>query len=153
MKIKSIISASLLILLLATKNSFATAKQEPKDIIPGLNQLKINPEISLTDNLGVVNPKLVSLLQVGDNIKMIRPDGTLYTGKITETQDSDDCFKVFGFVTNSEDTHFGFSMNKGGIFAGAIVEKKSDKVYALELSEAHRGYIFIYTTKYNKKLI
>jgi hypothetical protein len=153
MKIKSIISASLLILFSATKNSFATAKQEPKVIIPGLNQLKINPEVSLTNDLGVVNPKLVSMLQVGDNVKITRPDGTVYTGKITETQDSDDCFKVFGFATNSEDTHFGFSMNKGGFFAGAIIETKADKIYALELSEAHKGYIFIYTTKYNKKLI
>ena len=97
MKIKSIISASLLFLFSVTKNSFATAKQEPKVIIPGLNQLKINPEVSLTNDLGVVNPKLVSMLQVGDNVKISRPDGTVYTGKITETQDSDDCFKVFGF--------------------------------------------------------
>jgi hypothetical protein len=36
------------------------------------------------------------------------------------------------------------------MFAGAIIEPDKEFIYALELSESHKGYIFLPTTKYSK---
>lgn len=124
-----------------------------KEIIPGLNKLKLNQEVYLTDALGIVNPKTVILLQVGDLVRILRPDKTLYTGIVTETIEENDSIRIYGKVNNKENTSFGFAASKGGIFAGAIIEHNSETIYSLELSEAHKGYIFLYTTKYDKKFI
>lgn len=149
MKIKSILLAGLLIPI----TLLGSAKEAPKLVVPDVNKLKLNQEIALTDNLGIVNIKLVSLLQVGDYIKMYRPDGSLYTGRVTETIEEDNVLKIYGTIDNVSDCQFGFAFARGGIFAGAIVEKKNDKVYALELNEVAKGFIFVFTTKYDKKLI
>lgn len=149
MKIKFLTLVSLLFPI----TLLASAKEAPKLIIPDVNKLKLNQEVALTDNLGIVNIKLVSLLQVGDYVKMYRPDGSLYSGRVTETIEEEGVLKIYGSIDNVPDCQFGFAFAKGGIFAGAIVEKKTDKVYALELNEIAKGFIFVFTTKYNKKLI
>jgi hypothetical protein len=149
MKIKSLLISSLMFPITLV----GSLKEAPKLIVPDINKLKLNQEIHLTDNLGIVNIKLVSLLQVGDCVKMYRPDGTLYTGKVTETIEEEGILKIYGTIDNIPDCQFGFAFAKGGIFAGAIVEKKNDKVYALELNEVAKGFIFVFTTKYDKKLI
>jgi hypothetical protein len=149
MKIKNIILSSLLIPI-TTLGSF---REIPNIRTPDLNKLKLNQEVYLSDTNGLINIKTVSLLQVGDNIRVYRPDGTLYTGIVTKTEESDGLLHIIGNINNKEDAQFGFVFAKGGHFAGAIVEKKNDRIYALELSEAHKGFVFLYTTKYDKKLI
>lgn len=149
MKINTLILASLFFPL----TLLGSVKEAPKLIVPDINKLKLNQEIQITDNLGIVNVKIVSLLQVGDYIKMYRPDGTLYKGRVNETKEEEGSLKIYGSIDNVQDCQFGFAFAKGGIFAGAIVEKKNDKVYALELNEVAKGFIFVFTTKYDKKLI
>ena len=147
MKLKTLTS----IILLGLSSSGQSAPI--KEIIPGLNKLKLNQEVYLTDIQGVVNPKTVILLQVGDLVRILRPDNTLYTGMVSETVEEAGSLKIHGKVNNKENTSFGFAISKGGIFAGAIIEHNSDTIYSLELSEPHKGYIFLYTTKYDKKFI
>jgi hypothetical protein len=149
MKTKSL----LLIGLMLPLTLLGSVKEAPKLIVPDVNKLKLNQEVQITDSLGIVNIKLVSLLQAGDHLKMYRPDGTLYRGRVTETIEEEGSLRIYGTVDNVPDCQFGFAFAKGGIFAGAVVEKKNDKVYALELNEVAKGYILVFTTKYDKKLI
>ena len=144
------------ILLLLIQTSFGSIKEEkrtPTSIdLPDLNKLKLNQEVFLTDLNGVVNPKTVMLLQVGDNVKIYHTDGTLYTGLVTETKEGDGMLQIFGKINNVSDMSFGFVLAKGGVFAGAMVNTKNNKTYTLELSEPHKGYIFLYSYKYEKKI-
>lgn len=147
---------TILALAFTVQTSLGSLKTEEKTPplikLPDLNKLKLNQEIFLTDTNGVVNPKTVMLLQVGDNVKVYRPDGTLYTGLVTETKEGDDTLQIFGKFNNVQDVSFGFVLAKGGVFAGAIVDTKNDKTYTLELSVPHKGYIFLYSFKYEKKI-
>ena len=149
MKTRTIITASLLTPIVL----FGSIKETLENPTPNLNKLRINQEVYLTDTQGIVNPKTVSVLQVGDNVRIYRPDGTLYIGLVTETKEEEGSLRIYGKINNVEDTQFGFAFATGGHFAGAIIERKNDRIYALELSEAHKGFIFLYTTKYDKKLI
>jgi hypothetical protein len=133
--------------------SLASFREIPIPQTPNLNKLRLNQEIYISDKNGVINPQLVSLLQVGDNIRFYRPDGTEYIGQVTETKEETGSLRIYGKIHNIEDCQFGFGLDSGGHFAGAIIERKNDKIYALELSESHKGFIFLYTTKYDKKLI
>jgi hypothetical protein len=133
--------------------SAGSFKELPISKEPNLNRLQLNQEIYLSDQNGVVSPQAVSLLQVGDNVRFYRPDGTLYTGQVTETKEEEGSLRVYGKIHNVEDCQFGFALARGGNFAGAVIERKNDKIYVLELSEAHKGFIFLYSTKYDKKLI
>jgi hypothetical protein len=36
------------------------------------------------------------------------------------------------------------------VFAGAVVEVKNECVYAVEFSEAHKGFVLVRTHKYDK---
>ena len=150
------IISTLLALISITQTSLGSLRVEEKNIpqikLPDLNKLKLNQEVFLTDLNGVVNPKTVMLLQVGDNIKLYRTDGTLYTGIVTETKEGDDTLQIFGKFNNVPDVSFGFVLARGGIFAGAIVDTKNDKTYTLELSTPHKGYVFLYSFKYEKKI-
>ena len=150
------ITNTILALAFTVQTSLGSLKTEEKTPplikLPDLNKLKLNQEIFLTDTNGVVNPKTVMLLQVGDNVKVYRPDGTLYTGLVTETKEGDDTLQIFGKFNNVQDVSFGFVLAKGGVFAGAIVDTKNDKTYTLELSVPHKGYIFLYSFKYEKKI-
>lgn len=128
--------------------------EEVKDTtFPRLNKLSLNQEIHISDDHGVINPKSVSLLQVGDYVYFCRPDKTVYKGKVLETQEEDGLLKIYGIITNLPNAQFGFTFAKGGVFCGAIVEKEADRIYTLELSELYKGFIFLYSTKYNKIMI
>ena len=143
----------LLIGLLAPMTLLGAFKETPNLNTPDINKLKLNQEVIISDVNGVINPKSVSLLQIGDYIRLCRPDGTIYTGRVTETVEEEGSLRIYGDINNVSDCQFGFAFAKGGFFAGAIIERKNDKIYALELSEAHKGFIFVYSAKYNKKLI
>lgn len=127
--------------------------EEPRLINPPFRKLSLNQETYLTDKNGLVNPTAVAGLVVGSMVRIYRTDGTIYTGIITETIEEKDSLRIYGRANNAENTSFGFAMAKGGIFAGAIIEHNSETIYSLEFSEMHKGYIFLYTTKYDKKLI
>ena len=114
--------------------------------------LSIVPEMKLTNDLGVFIISQLVQLSVGDNVKIRKTDGTEYTGKVTEVKEDDQTFKVYGEVHNVDDTHFGFVMNKRGVFAGAVLEKKTNKVFTIEFSLEHKGYILMRSFKYDKPL-
>jgi hypothetical protein len=140
-------SVILILTILCTFNVYASVKER---VVPDLNKLKLNQEAFLTDSQGIINVKAVSILQVGDSIKLFRTDGTLYTGRVVTTEESEGILRIMGVMNNAENTEFGFVLAKGGIFAGAIVDKKNSKTYAIELSEPHKGFIFLLTNKYDK---
>lgn len=145
---------AILLSFLITFNTHASLKEQSVGInVPDLNKIKINQEAFLTDTLGIINIKSVSLLQVGDNVRIYRTDGTMYTGRVTSTEEASGMLRIMGNMNNAENTEFGFVLAKGGVFAGAIVDKKNNKTYAIELSEAHKGFIFLLTNKYDKPII
>lgn len=107
-------------------------------------RFKLDIEKPLTDTQGVAGPSLVAGSQVGDNIIIFRTDKFCYKGKVTSIEESPDIIKVYGDIYDKEgETSFGFVMAKGGVFAGAIVNKKKNTVYVLEFSPEHKGYIFV----------
>jgi hypothetical protein len=113
-------------------------------------KLQLETETYLTDTQGVASAKQMITVPVGKLVRIYRTDGFYYTGQVTEVEESDTHFKIYGKVLNVEDTQFGFVLAKGGVFAGAVVEKEKEKTYVLEFSEAHKGFVLVRSTKYNK---
>jgi hypothetical protein len=112
--------------------------------------LRLDIEDFLTDKQGVASAERVANTQVGRLVSIYRTDGYCYKGQITSEEEGEGYFKVFGKVLNSPDITFGFYIVKGGHFAGAILDKKENTTYVLEFSPAHKGYIFVKSTKYDK---
>lgn len=140
------------LLCLVTFNSFASIKEkEIENKIPG-HKLQLKQETFLTDTNGIVNAAAIVNVSLGSLVKICRTDGFTYSGKITEIEESTEFYKIYGSVLNVEDTQFGFVIAKGGVFAGAVVEKKNKKTYVLELSIPHKGYILILSSKYDEKI-
>jgi hypothetical protein len=115
--------------------------------------LTLDQEYQITDSFGVVIPGQLVYAKAGNTVKIKRTDGFVYTGKITDIQEEEGSFKVYGQIDNVDDSFFGFSIAKGGVFAGAIVERAANKTYVLEFSLEHKGYIFLRTLKYDKVVI
>jgi hypothetical protein len=113
-------------------------------------KIQLNPETALTLSTGIVIPKAVIDAEVGQFISIYLMDGTCYKGEITEVQAKDDVLKVYGKSTSHEEVYFGFAINSKGTFGGAIVDKKNHKTYGLEFSPEVKGYVFLFTNKYNK---
>lgn len=112
--------------------------------------LSLDQDYHITDSNGVVIPGQLVYATTGATVTIKRTDGFLYIGKITEVQETPEGFKVYGQIDNVDDSFFGFSISKGGVFAGAIVERTANKTYVLEFSLEHKGYIFLRTLKYDK---
>jgi hypothetical protein len=123
--------------------------EKPSIAVPGF-KLQLDEESYLTDNHGVFNPKQIINTPIGRSIKIYRTDGFCYSGKITDIEESSDTYKIYGTVNNVKDSGFGFVLAKGGIFAGAVVEKSSSKTYTLEFSDVHKGFVLMLSSKYNK---
>ena len=115
-----------------------------------LSNLELEQFIYLTDTTGVLSPLMVSKATAGRFIRIFKTDGTLYEGTVTSVEESDDIYKIYGQVNGQEDVRFGFVLAKGGIFAGALVDKKQQKTYIVQFSQAHKGYILVFTTFYDK---
>jgi len=139
-----------LIFCLITFNSFASIKESEIEI-PG-HKLQLKQETFLTDTNGIMNAAAIVNVTIGSSIKIYRTDGFVYSGKITEIEEGADFYKIYGFIHNVEDSQFGFVIAKGGVFAGAVVEKKNKKTYVLELSIPHKGYILMLSSKYDEKI-
>jgi hypothetical protein len=123
---------------------------KPAPTIPGL-RLLLEQETFLTDKTGVAIPNQIINVPIGKSVILYRTDGTCYKGTVTEIEEGDNYFKLYGKINNlDEGASFGFIMAKGGNFAGAIIEKKSNKTYVLEFSSEHKGFVFVLSTKYDK---
>lgn len=135
------------ILLMYPTVCFCGIKEQ--DIIPGL-KLRLDNQLQITDKNGVVLPNQIIGATVGKLVSLYRTDGFKYDGQITEIEESAEYLKVYGKFLNVEDANFGFIIAKGGHFAGAIIEKKENKIYVLEFSATHKGFIFIRSFKHDK---
>ena len=111
---------------------------------------RLDVEHYLSDTTGTILPSQVIKSTIGDLIRIYRPDGFYYTGKITEIEEGDGIFKIYGQINNVEDAGFGFVLVKGGIFAGAVVERKTSKTYVLEFSENLKKFILVRSFKNDK---
>lgn len=134
-------------LLVAYNATGGLTREKPK--VPGF-RLQLAEEEYLTNEHGVVIPAQVAKLEIGRAVKFFRTDGFCYSGRVTEIEESDNHYKVYGTINNKENTQFGFAMIKGGVFAGAVIEKTEGPVYVLEFSEAHKGYVFVRSYKHEK---
>ena len=112
--------------------------------------LQINQETLLTDTNGVINLSQIASLTVNKQVKIYRSDGTVYTGRVTEIEETPSHYKVFGTISNIPDSYFGFSLISGGTFVGAIVEKTTDHIYTAEFSLDHKGFILLRSFKYSR---
>jgi hypothetical protein len=121
-----------------------------QDSTPPGFKLQIAPQLELTDKNGVVIPSQVIKAEVGRLVALCKTDGFRYDGQITEIEESDDYLKVYGKILNVPDTNFGFAMFRGGVFAGAILEKEDNRTYVLEFSDKHKGFVFVRSFKHNK---
>lgn len=123
-------------------SSIVTAGIVAENKVPGF-KLKLDEETYFSDTLGVFNPQQVCDAEIGRLVRMYRTDGFCYTGRVTETEQTEKHYKVYGTINNVDNTQFGFVLAKGGIFAGAIVENDTQITYVLKLSEAHKGFILV----------
>jgi hypothetical protein len=62
--------------------------------------------------------------------------------KETEMHNGEIC-KVFGEITNKQNTGFGFAVVKSGVFAGAVVFRDQDIKYVLEINKVDNMYYFV----------
>lgn len=116
-------------------------------------KLKLQNELYFTDTNGVANPTAVASSVVGELVRIYKTDKEYFTGIITEVIEDNTTLRVFGKITNSDSATFGFTLAKGGIFAGAIVDVKNEKTYILELDLDAKGYILKLTNRYDKPVI
>ena len=146
MKIYSTLLAS----LFASSLLFAGAiTDKSKSAVPGYG-LKLGLESYLTSTTGILSPAQIINTPIGSMIKIYRTDGFCYQGQVTQIEETDEYFKIYGTITNVPNTGFGFALAKGGIFAGAVVERNDSKVYTVEFSELHKGYVFVRSTKHER---
>jgi len=119
------------------------------DDVPG-HKLQLNQELYFTDKFGVALPDQIANAALGKLVKIYRTDGFCYEGKITDIEEEEGVFKVYGDVLNLTGVRFGFAMAKGGKFAGAVLDKVNDTVYVLEFSETHKGFVLVRSYKHGK---
>lgn len=138
MKTKTTILAT----LFATSSVFGGIKSElPKQ---PFSSLKLDQETHLTDNFGILNPKMIINLIPSNNIRICLADGTILSGVVKETNmENNEVFKIFGEITNKPNTGFGFVLTKDGIFAGAVVFRDTEETHTVQFSEEAKGYILV----------
>lgn len=138
-------------LLLSLLFAGLSLAQEISDINPseqsGL-KIKLSAEKYFTDTNGVFSVAQLVKATVGSQVRIYKTDGNYYTGQITELEESSEHLKIYGYIFDANDTMFGFVLAKGGVFAGAVVEKNKDKVYTVEFSAAHKGYILLRSQRF-----
>lgn len=112
--------------------------------------LNLDLDLPLTSSTGKLNTSVLARVKVGDSVVIKRGDGISYKATISEIIESPDFVKIHGTMINEDDIQFGIHLLKGGLLAGVIVENKTGKVYSLEFSAAHKGFIFIYSAFHSK---
>lgn len=136
-------------MLVFSCSAIAGLNKDKSQDVPGF-KLQLEQESYLTDKNGVAIPEQIIRLKVGKTVRIYRPDGFCYGGEVTEIEEAEGLFKVYGNVLNAEGVRFGFALAKGGKFAGAIIDKANDTVYVLEFSAEHKGFILRRSYKYDK---
>lgn len=133
---------TLLATLLITSTVFGGVKTDiPKQ---PFSYLKLDQETHLTDEHGVLNPKMIINLIPSNNIKIYLADGTMLTGMVKETNmENGQLFKIFGEITNKPNTGFGFVLTKEGVFAGAVVFRDTDETHTVKYSEEAKGFVLV----------
>jgi hypothetical protein len=132
-------------LALLTSSCFAIEKEKNPF------SLKLDQETFLTDKNGVFMPSSLLKLIPGNVIKIYLTDGSELNGLVKTTEVyNGELFKIFGEITNKNDTGFGFVLTKDAIFAGAVVFRSEDITYAVSYDEFRKG--FVLTRKISKKI-
>lgn len=136
--------------LIAVTRSLAGIQQD-QDLsrVTGF-KLQLDAEAYFTDVSGMADPNRMIHTPIGKNVRIYRTDGFYYTGTVTEIDEGESHFKIYGTIHNVPGAKFGFAMVKGGLFAGAVIEPEQENTYVLEYSEAHKGYVLTKSNKYNK---
>ena len=113
--------------------------------------LKLNQETFLTDKTGVFIPSNLIKLIPGNSVKIFLTDGTELNGLVKSTEMSNgEILKIFGEITNKNDTGFGFVLTKDAVFAGAVVFRDTDTTYAISYDELRKG--FVLTRRISQKI-
>ena len=113
--------------------------------------LKINQETFLTDKTGVFIPSNLIKLIPGNSVKIFLTDGTELNGLVKSTEMSNgEILKIFGEITNKNDTGFGFVLTKDAVFAGAVVFRDTDTTHAISYDEFRKG--FVLTRRISQKI-
>jgi len=114
------------------------------------NNIKFKPNLSLdqqhqiSTNGGILNPGEIIKLKANDCIVVYLPDGTKFSGMITNTEfKNKDHFECFGEMHSHNNTGFGFILTRDGVFAGAIVVRNTDTIFNITYSKEANGYILI----------
>ena len=110
--------------------------------------LKLDQELYLSDKNGVVQAGAIARATLGSLVKIYKTDGSYYEGNIKTIKEDNDSLEIQGSIINCN-ASFGFKIAKGGVFVGAVVEHETKKTYVLEFSLPHKGYVLVYSTKYN----
>jgi hypothetical protein len=117
-------------------------KEPPKEKSPFAPRLDM--ETYLTNTNGVANPAAILYLKPADIVKIYLTDGRCVTGIVkTHEYEKNKMIKMFGDAINYENTAFGFYLTVEGIFAGAIAFRDEGITYAMEYSEAAKGFILV----------
>lgn len=109
--------------------------------------LKLDQEIYITDEKGVIIEKSIITLLPGRNVRIYLIDGTLITGviktaEISESQDKK-LFKVFGESTNQKNVNFGFAITNDGVIGGAVAFHDREVIYKIKFLEDAKGYVLV----------
>jgi hypothetical protein len=139
---------TILVALLTNTIIFAAAKKNPESSKPEEKteaNINLEQQINVTDETGRANPNFVIGLKPEDLIKIYLDNGsTMLTGIVKETEmHNGEIYKVFGEITNKQNTGFGFAVVKSGVFAGAVVFRDQDINYVLELNKVDNAYYFV----------
>jgi hypothetical protein len=106
--------------------------------------LKLDQEVNVTDNRGVLIPAAILGLNPSETVKITLTDGTVILGVVKTTEViNKKIYKVFGDVINGDNAGFGFGMAEDGTFGGAVVYRNSEVVYKIQYSDSLKGYIFV----------
>jgi hypothetical protein len=135
----------LALLLVGSLIAFGSLASEPK--------LTLGQEQQLSTNTGILNPNVIIRLKPEDNIVVYLPNGSKFSGKITKTEfKNKDYFEVFGEMHSHQNTGFGFVLTRDGVFAGAVVLRNTNTVYAITYSPEANGYILVKRLFFDKTL-
>jgi hypothetical protein len=132
-----------LLLSLITSTSFGGAKLT-ENLKQPFSSLKLDQETYLSDTNGILNPKMLLGLIPSNQVKIYLTDGTVLNGIVKETDIfNNETYKVFGEITNKNNVGFGFVLTKEGIFAGAVVFRDTDEVFAVKYSEEAKAFTLV----------
>jgi len=135
-------------LILTTFGYAGLNKDQPTVLVPTLS---LDQERMCTDEIGRLNPNVILSLRVGETIKIVLNDKTVLNGTVKNLEifsnKEVEYMKVFGDITNKNNTGFGFVLTKTGVFAGAVVHRDEDITYTVKQNKVDGEYYLIRSLK------